>query len=201
MTFQEFICEARTITPEVPFNNVFVVLGLPGAGKTTLYKSGVFNVANTVLLTPDLWIELLSKKENIDIKTPTNTSTLYNRVIKKHNRVSSNVITKAARSNFIIETLGRDIFRLKDILIRAKKRDMRVIVVLVHVDLKTAIANNALRARSVPGNIIKDAYNKIENNFNFLVTSGEVDEAWRIDNNTNLNYADLRTSNFIRRIK
>ena len=172
MTFQRYIEEARTITPEIPFNNVFIVLGLPGAGKSTLYRSGVFNIANSVVLTPDLWIEMLGKKEKIDIKNPINTATLYDRVIKKHNRLSSNVITKAARSNFIIETLGRDIFRLKDILIRTKKRDMRVVVVLVHVDLETAKANNAARIRSVPNEIIEDAYNKIEKNFNFLVNYG-----------------------------
>jgi len=201
MTFREYLLEARTITPQQPLNNVFIVLGLPGSGKSTLYRNGLINAQNTVMLTPDRWIELLSKKENIDIKNPIRTAELYDRVIKRHNRQAMTVIKQHAQSNFIIETLGRDMFRLKDILIRTKKQGMNIVVIHVHVSLETAKKGNLTRVRSVPEDIIEDAYKRIEKNFNFLVTSPEVDEAWRVDNDARPGYKDFRTSNFIRRIK
>ncbi len=201
MTFKNFLKEARNITPEQPNNNVFIVIGIPGAGKSTLLKNGLLNVDNIVLLTPDRWIELLSKKENIDITNPINTSDLYNRVINKHVGFANRVLTPKALSNFVIETLGRNTMRLKDILIRTKKKGMRIIAVLVHVDLNTAITNNQRRYRFVSKDIIIDAYNKIEKNFNYLIASPEVDEAWKISNNSRPSYQEFRTSNFIQRLK
>ena len=82
MTPQRFLLEKKNITPESSTNNVVIVMGLPGSGKTTLFQAGIYNVDNAVHLTPDNWIELLSKKENIDLKAPEKTKELPFKVVE-----------------------------------------------------------------------------------------------------------------------
>jgi predicted ABC-type ATPase len=201
MTFKTFLLEKRVITPSQPNNNLIIVVGVPGAGKSALFQNGLLNVDNPVHVTPDKWIELMSRKEKINLKDPSKTTELYNRVNPVYLRHSNRMITREAQSNFILETLGRNIHALKNLLIRTKKRGMNIVVVMVHISLEQAKINNKTRGRSVPDSIIEDAYKSIERNFNYLVSCGEVDEAWRMDNTTRPTYQDFRSSNFIRKIK
>ena len=39
MTFKSFLLEKRTVTPERPYNNLIVIMGLPGAGKSTIIEN------------------------------------------------------------------------------------------------------------------------------------------------------------------
>jgi len=201
MTFQRFITEKKNITPELPDNNVIIMLGVPGSGKTSLLKAGIVNVDNIIHLTPDKWIELLSKKENLSLSSSEKTKELYNKVMPVFLRHSNRIVTQKAQSNFVIEMTGKNIFSIKDLLIRTKKKGFRIIAVLVQTDLKKALFNNKARARRVPERAIVEAYKELQENFKFVVSSGEVDEAWVIDNTDFPTYKQFRTSKFIKKIK
>ena len=96
---------------------------------------------------------------------------------------------------------GKNIFSLKNILIQTKKKGFRIIAVLVRSDLKKALLNNKSRARKVPERAIFETHKEIERNFKFVSSSGEVDEAWIIDNTTLPSYKEFRTSKFIKKVK
>jgi len=201
MTFQRFLLERKNITPEHPDNNVILMLGVPGSGKTTLLKAGIVNVDNIVHLTPDRWIDLLSKKENASLTAPEKTKELYNRVMPVFLRHSNHLVTQKAQSNFVIEMTGKNIFSIKDLLIRTKKKGFRIIAVLVQTDLKKALFNNKIRARRVPERAIIETHKQLQDNFKFVVSSGEVDEAWVINNTDTPTYKQFRSSKFIKKIK
>jgi len=165
MTFQRFITEKKNITPELPDNNVIIMLGVPGSGKTSLLKAGIVNVDNIIHLTPDKWIELLSKKENLSLSSSEKTKELYNKVMPVFLRHSNRIVTQKAQSNFVIEMTGKNIFSIKDLLIRTKKKGFRIIAVLVQTDLKKALFNNKARARRVPERAIVEAYKELQENF------------------------------------
>lgn len=201
MTFQRFLTERKNITPEYPDNNVVLMLGVPGSGKTTLLKAGIVNVDNIVHLTPDKWIDILSKKENASLSASEKTKELYNRVMPVFLRHSNRLVTQKAQSNFVIEMTGKNIFSIKDLLIRTKKKGFRIIAVLVQTDLKKALFNNKIRARRVPERAIIEAHKQLQDNFKFVVSSGEVDEAWVINNADTPTYKQFRSSKFIKKIK
>jgi predicted kinase len=203
MVFKNFLLlkEERVITPQQKENNIFIILGLPGAGKSAIQRFGLINAPNLQLLTPDKWIEILAKKEKVDIKQPEKTAELYQRVKPTHQPFVSSVLKLSARSNFIIEKLGRDLESLKKIIHLSKENGFRVVIVLVHVGLEKAKEGNRSRPRSVPEEVIEDAYKHIEKNFNALISFPEVDEAWRIDNEMRPSFEQFRSSDFIKKIK
>lgn len=201
MSFQQFLAEKKNVTPELPNNNVIILLGVPGSGKTTLLKTGVINVNNVVHITPDKWIELLSKKENVPLSASEKTKELYNRVMPVFLRHSNRLITQKAQSNFVLEMTGKNIFSIKNLLIRTKKKGFRIVAVLVQTDIKKALFNNKARVRRVPERAIIEAYKELQDNFKFVVSSGEVDEAWIVNNTDTPTYKQFRSSKFIKKIK
>jgi len=196
-----FLKEEKVITPLQKENNVFIILGLPGAGKSTIQRFGLINAPNLHLLTPDKWIEFLAKKENIDIKQSSNTASLYHQVKPIFKPFVSSILKTSSRSNFIIEKLGKDLESLKKIIFMSKEKGFRVIVILVHVGLEKAKEGNRQRIRMVPEEVIEDAYKSVEKNFNTIVSFPEVDEVWRLDNEMRPSYDQFRTSDFIKKIK
>lgn len=196
-----FLREEKVITPLRKENNVFIILGLPGAGKSTIQRFGLINAPNLHLLTPDKWIELLAKKENVDIKQPLNTAELYHQIRPIFKSFTSSVLNPSSRSNFIIEKLGKDLESLKKVIFLSKEKGFRVIVVLVHVGLEKAKEGNRQRSRMVPEEVIEDAYKNVEKNFNAIISFPEVDEVWRLDNEIRPSYNQFRTSDFIKKIK
>ena len=201
MTFKSFLLEKRTVTPEIPYNNLIVVMGLPGAGKSTIIEKGLLNVNNIVHVTPDKWIEYIAKREQKDLKNPVHTSDIYKEVGDKHRSFTGRIIDPRAQSNFVLETLSRNPFNIQGLLIRAKKKGMNIVLVYVRTSLEAALKNNRNRRRMIPEEVIRDTFKSIENNFRILRTSVQVDEAWIIDNSSKPTYADYRTSDFIQRVK
>ncbi len=201
MTFKTFLLENRVVTPEMPYNNLIVIMGLPGAGKSTIFEKGLLNIDNAVHVTPDRWIELLAKKDKKDLTNPGHTAEIYNKISNTHRKFTGRVITPEARSNFVLETLSRNPFNIQSLIIRTKKKGMRVVLVYVRTSLQTALDNNRKRKRVIPDEVITDTFKSIEHSFKFLKSSAEVDEAWVIDNANKPTYNDFRTSEFIRKVK
>lgn len=201
MTFKSFLLEKRTVTPERPYNNLIVVMGLPGAGKSTIIEKGLLNVDNIVHVTPDKWIEHIAKREQKDLKNPVHTSDIYKEVGDMHRSFTGRIIDPRAQSNFVLETLSRNPFNIQGLLIRAKKKGMNIVLVYVRTSLEAALKNNRNRKRMIPEGVIRDTFKSIENNFRILRTSVQVDEAWIIDNSSKPTHADFRTSEFIQRVK
>jgi predicted ABC-type ATPase len=201
MTFKSFLLEKRTVTPERPYNNLIVVTGLPGAGKSTVLEKGLLNVDNIVHVTPDKWIEHIAKKENKDLRNPNHTADIYSKVGDMHRSFTGRIVDPKAQSNFVLETLSRNPFKIQGLLIRAKKKGMNVILVYVRTSLEMALRNNKTRRRMIPEEVIKDTFKSIENNFRILRTSAQVDEAWVIDNSNKPTFADFRTSSYIEKVK
>ena len=135
------------------------------------------------------------------LKASEKTKELYNRVMPVFLRHSNRIITQSAESNFVIEMTGKNIFSIKDLLIRTKKKGFRIVAVLVQTDLKKALFNNKNRARKVPERAIIETYKELESNFKFVVSSGEVDEAWVINNTDTPTYKQFRSSKYIKKIK
>lgn len=203
MSFKNFFLlkEERVITPEQEENNVFIILGLPGAGKSAIQKFGLINAPNLQFLSPDKWIELIAKQKNIDIKDPQETSILYQKIKPIHRPFTSSVLKTSSRANFVIEKLGRDLMSLKKIIFLSKERGFRVVIILVYVGLDKAKEGNRQRIRAVPEDVIEDAYKNVEKNFNALISFPEVDEVWRLDNEMRPSFFQFRSSDFIKRIK
>lgn len=203
MVFKDYFLlrEERTITPKEKENNVFIVLGLPGAGKSTIQRFGLINAPNLHLLTPDKWIEILAKKKNIDLKQSFKTAELYHQIEPVFKPFASSALKTSARTNFVIEKLGKDLESLKKIISLSKEKGFRVVVVLVHVSLEKAKEGNRQRSRAVPEEVIEDAYKNVERNFNAIISFPEVDEAWRLDNEMRPSFDQFRSSDFIKKIK
>ena len=201
MNFKNFLLENRVVTPGVPYNNLIVIMGLPGAGKSTIFEKGLLNIDNAVHVTPDRWIELLAKKDKKDLTNPNHTTEIYNKISKIHRKFTGRVITPEARSNFVLETLSRNPFNIQSLIIRTKRKGMRVVLVYVRTSLQAALENNKRRKRVIPEEVITDTFKSIENSFRILRSSADVDEAWVIDNVNKPTYNDFRTSDFIRKVK
>jgi len=201
MTFKSFLIEKRVVTPEIPYNNLIVIMGLPGAGKSTVLEKGLLNVDNIIHVTPDKWIEYMAKREEKDLKNPIHTSNIYNKVGDIHRSFTGRIVDPRARSNFVLETLSRNPFKIQGLIIRAKNKGMNIVLVYVRTDLETALKNNRTRRRMVPEEVINDTYKSIENNFKILRSTAQVDEAWIIDNSSKPTYKDFRTSKYIDRVK
>lgn len=201
MTFKYFLLEKRVVTPETPYNNLIIIMGLPGAGKSTVIEKGLLNVNNIVHVTPDKWIEYIAKREEKDLKDPTHTANIYSKVGDMHRSFTGRVIDPRAQSNFVLETLSRNPFKIQSLLIRAKKKGMNVVLVYVRTSLEVALKNNKNRRRVVPEEVIKDTFKSIENNFKILRSFAQVNEVWVIDNSNKPTYVDYRTSEFIQRVK
>ena len=201
MNFKSFLLENRVVTPEVPYNNLIVIMGLPGAGKSTIFEKGLLNIDNAVHVTPDRWIELLAKRDKKDLTNPNHTTEIYNKISKIHRKFTGRVITPEARSNFVLETLSRNPFNIQSLIIRTKRKGMRVVLVYVRTSLQAALENNKRRKRVIPEEVITDTFKSIENSFRILRSSADVDEAWVIDNVNKPTYNDFRTSDFIRKVK
>jgi predicted kinase len=203
MVFKDYFVlkEEKVITPKEKENNVFIILGLPGAGKSAIQRLGLINATNLHLLTPDKWIEILAKNKNVDIKQSSNTAELYHQIKPVFKPFASSVLKTSARTNFVIEKLGKDIESLKKIIFLSKEKGFRVIIVLVHVNLEKAKEGNRQRSRAVPEEVIEDAYKNVEKNFNAVISFPEVDEVWRLDNEMRPSFNQFRSSDFIKKIK
>lgn len=201
MSFKKFLLENRVVTPEVPYNNLIVIMGLPGAGKSTVFEKGLLNIDNAVHVTPDKWIELFAKINKKDLTNPKHTAEIYKNISNIHRGFTGRIIKPEARSNFVLETLGRNPFNIQSLIIRTKKKGMRVVLVYVRTSLQAALENNRERKRVIPEEVITDTFKSIENSFRILRSSADVNEAWVIDNTNKPTYDDFRTSDFIRKIK
>lgn len=201
MNFKSFLLENRVVTPEVPYNNLIVIMGLPGAGKSTIFEKGLLNIDNAVHVTPDTWIELFAKINKKDLTNPKHTAEIYKNISNIHRGFVGRIIKPEARSNFVLETLGRNPFNIQSLIIRTKRKGMRVVLVYVRTSLQAALENNKRRKRVIPEEVITDTFKSIENSFRILRTSADVDEAWVIDNVNKPTYNDFRTSDFIRKVK
>ena len=196
------IKEERNITSDQAYNNFVLVLGIPGAGKSTLYKYGLINLDNIVHVSPDKWIEIHAKQKQINLGSPAETAKVHQQISptwKKHSQQF--IANKSNRVNYVMEKIGGNPESTKKIIDQVKELGFKIIVVLVHVNLDTAIKANQQRPRTVPENLIKDAYERIESTFDYLVGQPEVSEAWRIDNDQHPSYQGFRSSNFIKKIK
>lgn len=200
-TFRNFLLEKRVVTPVEPYNNLIVIMGLPGAGKSTIFEKGLLNIDNAVHVTPDTWIELFAKINKKDLTNPKHTAEIYKNISNKHRGFTGRIIKPEARSNFVLETLGRNPLNIQSLIIRTKKKDMRVVLVYVRTSLRAALENNRERKRVIPEEVITDTFKSIENSFRILRSTAEVDEAWVIDNANKPTYNDFRTSEFIERVK
>jgi predicted ABC-type ATPase len=201
MSFKKFLLENRVVTPEVPYNNLIVIMGLPGAGKSTVFEKGLLNIDNAVHVTPDKWIELFAKINKKDLTNPKHTAEIYKNISNIHRGFTGRIIKPEARSNFVLETLGRNPFNIQSLIIRTKKKGMRVVLVYVRTSLQAALENNRERKRVIPEEVITDTFKSIENSFRILRSSADVNEAWVIDNTNKPTYDDFRTSDFIRKVK
>lgn len=200
-SFKQYLLEARVITPEEPYNNLIVIMGLPGAGKSTVLEKGLLNVKNIVHVTPDKWIELTAKTLKRDLTNPSHTQEIYNNIRNKHNKFAIKSINQSARSNFVLETLSRNPFKIQGLMIKSNDKGMRIIVVYVRTSLQQALENNKSRKRVIPEEVIIDTFKYIENNFKILQSTHVVKEAWIIDNTTKPSFNDFRTSQYIDRVK
>jgi len=201
MTFKRFLLENRVVTPKIPYNNLIIIMGLPGAGKSTIFEKGLLNIDNAVHVTPDTWIELFAKTNKKDLTNPKHTAEIYRNISNIHRGFTGRIIKPEARSNFVLETLGRNPFNIQNLIIRTKKKDMRVVLVYVRTSLQAALENNRERKRVIPEEVITDTFKSIENSFRILRSTADVDEVWVIDNTNRPTYSDFRTSEFIRKVK
>jgi predicted kinase len=194
--------EEKNITPLQPYGNFVLVLGIPGAGKSTLYKLGLINMDHIVHVSPDKWIEIYAKNKEMDLSDPEKTSELHQQISPQWRKHSQQFIAnKSNRANYVMEKIGNDMDSIKTLVQQIKDLGLNLIVVLVHVNLDTALTANNQRTRKVPEKIVEDAYHKIEDTFNFLAGHTDVQQAWRIDNDQHPDYQDYRSSNFIKKIK
>lgn len=200
-SFKQYLLENRVITPQEPYNNLVVIMGLPGAGKSTVLKKGLLNVNNIVHVTPDKWIELTAKTLKKDLTNPLHTQEIYNNIRDKHNKFARKSIDPSARSNFVLETLSRNPFKIQGLMIKSKEKGMRIIVVYVRTSLTIALENNKKRKRVIPEEVIIDTFKCIDDNFKILRSTHVVDEAWIIDNTSKPSFNDFRTSQYIERVK
>jgi len=196
-----FLKEEKVIRPEQEFNNVFIILGLPGAGKSTIQRLGLIDAPNLQLLTPDKWIELFAKKNKRDLTDSSQTNKIYQEIKPTFSRFSFSALKKDTNVNYVIEKIGGDLESLKKIIKICKDKELNIILVLVKVSLENALLGNSQRTRSVPRDVIDYAFHNLERNFNTLKTNPDIDEIWVLDNDQRPTYSQFRSSEYIQKIK
>jgi len=193
------LTEEKCVTPDQPTNNVIILIGAPGSGKSAVSRLGLLNVDNVSHVTPDKWIEMMARRRKISLSDPIKTAGLHAQISPLHRKHKEASMSPNARSNFVLESTGRRLAGLQYTIGLSHNAGLRVVVVYVSVSLETAHHGNDSRERRVPHEVITVSHGAAESNFNAVVPLA--DEAWRIDNDTRPTFAQMRTSAFIKRIK
>ena len=199
MQFKEFFTEEKNITPEKRYHNMVILYGMPASGKSSVLKYGLINLPDIKVLTSDHWLEMIAKKEKLNLKDPAVVNTLHKRVSPKFDKYREDVLHTNNKANIVIENIGKNYHKLLKLITKAQLEGFRVVLVWIKVEKETSVKANIARNRSINPEEIEISYDNTRKHFNTLVD--DVEEAWIIDNDTHPNFNDFRSSKFIKRIK
>lgn len=158
------INEAKVINFKNRYGNMVIMMGSPGAGKSFTINT-VVNLSNYKILSSDSFIEMIAKKNNIDLKNPDETVKLHVQHSSKAKKFRDNWIKnqngKKELPNVIIDITGGNVGTINKLSLMAKDvgYETTLIYVVTHID--QALKRNKERPRSVPDDVVINTYHEV----------------------------------------
>lgn len=153
--------------------HAILTMGLPGSGKsTTLQNRYGDQLDDYVLIDPD------AHKERHPDYDPKNPSALHDWSKKMAEADLANAV--AADANVIIDGTGTNAEKMVQRITRLQVAGYTTTVLYVTVSLKTALARNAARTRTVPESLVREKAELISTSFE--IVAGYADEVLAIAN-------------------
>ena len=163
ISFSEYLAEG--INDPAIFKVVFLAGG-PGSGKSFMVKKAALQSMGFLVLNSDEAFEHLMKKSGLDMKMPES---------EKEQRDTARDAAKATTSRredlaiqgrlgLVIDGTGRDYDKIMKMRAHFALKGYDASMVFVNTDLKTALARNAKRARSVPEELATKLWKDVQSN-------------------------------------
>jgi len=130
---------------------LFILVGIPGSGKSTRVKHILSKLSADVICPDDIRLEITG-----DASDQSKNSEVWD--IAYQNLHAS--LTKG--SNVIFDSTAVSKKARKRLLSIGKKYDCEIIAIVCNVSLKTAISRQSLRSRKVPNDIITRFHDRFE---------------------------------------
>ena len=149
------------------FKAIFTAGGA-GSGKSFIAKSAFGNQLIPIV-NSDTFFELLLNKKGISKKIDPNEKETFKQQMSLRSDAKGLTSKKLYQYlngmlPLIIDGTGKDFDKIKKQKETLEKIGYDTGMVLVNVDLKTSLARNAKRERSVPEDVVKESWNQIQHN-------------------------------------
>ena len=147
------------------FKVVFLAGG-PGSGKSFMVKKSALQALGFVVLNSDDAFEHMMKKSGLDLKMPESESERRNAVrdAAKATTGKKEELAVQGRLGLVIDGTGREYDKITKMRANLALKGYDSAMVFVNTDLKTALARNAQRARSVPEKMAEKLWTDVQNN-------------------------------------
>lgn len=177
--------------PNKKYGNFVVLAGSPGAGKSYIINN-FLHLDNYKILSSDIWLELLAKKDKVDLKNPDNVSSLHVKIKPSFDKYRTNFIQKLVKDghghlpNIIIDITGSSVPAVTDCLKLIENSDYVTTFIFVKTSKEEALKRNKERGRTVPEDFLHSIYDNITATSKAIIPF--FDHVWEVNNETEWNH-------------
>ena len=186
-SFKTYITEG--INDPSIFKAVFLAGG-PGSGKSFIVGKTALQSLGFKLINSDPTFERELEKAGLDKGNPEDIFSEPGQAARAKAKVLTDKKMKLAvqsRLGLVIDGTGKDADKIKSQSIKLKRIGYETALIFVNTDLETALQRNRARSRSLPDEVVKKMWQKVQNNIGtFQGLFGS--QLYIIDNSTGSDY-------------